>query len=253
MPRTIKIHGVDVPLTTEPSIMKPQMEALMASGLLERWAADIDPRFCVRTIRLQSIDLFGKRVGFVKFEADVTGRNADGSSDGEKVPDIVFLRGDSVAILVILECPRAHDDLAREIYQTEEYAVLTVQPRFAARSFAFAEIPAGMLDGSDNFVGAAAKELEQELGSDFKITFDELVPLGDAFFPSPGGCDERIKLFACVHKVSRAFVEELEGRHTGCLEENERITLKIVPLEDLANLPDAKSQLAYWRWRNDDL
>ena len=37
----------------------------------------------------------------------------------------------------------------------------------------------------------------------------------------------------------------MNGRCTGALDENEQITLQIVPLEDLLTYPDAKTLLAY--------
>jgi ADP-sugar diphosphatase len=50
---------------------------------------------------------------------------------------------------------------------------------------------------------------------------------------SPGGCDEFIRLFACVKSVTQDKLEELEGKLTGNLEEGETICLKIVPLDEV--------------------
>jgi ADP-sugar diphosphatase len=46
----------------------------------------------------------------------------------------------------------------------KDKTILTLQPRLAVPDFAFPEIPAGMLDGSGNFAGVAAKEIEEETG-----------------------------------------------------------------------------------------
>ena len=48
--------------------------------------------------------------------------------------------------------------------QDEKHVVLTIQPRIAAASLAFPELPAGMVDDSGTFAGAAAKEIKEELG-----------------------------------------------------------------------------------------
>ena len=54
--------------------------------------------YALREIQIQSIDRFGgKRLGFVKLTATVS------NDDGEKLPGSVFLRGGSVAMLVILQ------------------------------------------------------------------------------------------------------------------------------------------------------
>lgn len=55
------------------------------------------------------------------------------------------------------------------------------------------ECPAGMLDEDGNFIGVAAKELKEETG--LEIEEKKLIPLG-SIYPSPGGCDEEVILFA---------------------------------------------------------
>lgn len=46
----------------------------------------------------------------------------------------------------------------------EDKLLLTLQPRIAVPHLLFPELPAGMLDGSGNFAGTAAKEIEEETG-----------------------------------------------------------------------------------------
>jgi ADP-sugar diphosphatase len=48
--------------------------------------------------------------------------------------------------------------------QNEKHVLLTIQPRIPAASLAFSELPAGMVDDSGTFAGAAAKEIKEELG-----------------------------------------------------------------------------------------
>lgn len=129
----------------------------------------------------------------------------------------------------------------------ERYAVLTVQPRVPAGSLALAELPAGMVD-DDTFVGAAAKELKQELDltikeSEMECLSDMAKPADDgveggeklpeAMYPSPGGCDEHVTIFSYQKEVPRADLDKWRGKLTGLRAEGEKITLKLVPMKDL--------------------
>lgn len=134
---------------------------------------------------------------------------------------------------------------------TERYVVFTIQPRIAAGSLAFTEIPAGMLDGQ-TFKGSAANELKEEahltVKEDELINMSELALADDspgsdgsgegtseerteaAIYPSPGACDEFIPIFLCQKKLTRRHIEWLKGKATGLRNEGESITLKLVPL-----------------------
>jgi ADP-sugar diphosphatase len=63
-----------------------------------------------------------------------------------------------VAMMVILQ----PDDLPAGS-DKEKHVLLTVQPRIAAGSLGFCELPAGMVDAG-SFKGAAANEIQEELG-----------------------------------------------------------------------------------------
>ncbi|KAH0600087.1 hypothetical protein MHUMG1_01083 [Metarhizium humberi] len=214
-----------------------------------------DP-YSLRSITVQSFDLWGhERIGFIKVLASVS------NSAGEALPASAFLRGPSVAMLVML----VPDDAAPD--SDERYVVLTVQPRVPAGSLSFVELPAGMVDDAGSFRGAAAKEIEEELG--ITIHEDELVSLNDlaaevaghreeddgeglptAMFPSAGGCDEHITIFSCERRIPRSQLSEWNGRLTGLRSEGEKITLKLVPMKNLwmEGARDAKclGALALW-------
>ena len=83
-----------------------------------------------------------------------------------------------------------------------QFTVLTVQPRVPTGKYALEELPAGMLDMSGSFVGAAAKELQEETGIIVNekglIDLTEKAFKGTAYnhvYPSAGGCDEILRLF----------------------------------------------------------
>lgn len=225
----ILINGSPIPVIGSPGLSPELLAAAVASPKFVDWADSVDPSLVVSSVEIQSVDLFGKNVGFLKLKASVT-------KDGKFVPGICFVRGDSVAMLVILEC------------NGRLFSPLVVQPRMNMGSAMFEETAAGMVDGS-SFVGAAAKEIKEELGFDIPVT--DLVNLRlaacdteESVALSPGGCDEEMRFYAHQRSVTPAELVELQGKLTGELSEGEMITLKIVPLEYLWKVNDAKTILA---------
>lgn len=196
-----------------------------------------DP-FKLRFINVQSVDWFGsgegKRLGFIKFQAEITNDN------GESLPGAVFMRGGALAMLLILQ----PDDVpANE--DRDKHVLMTIQPRIAAGSLSFAEIPAGMLDDAGTFSGGAAKEIEEETG--LKVKADDLIDmtalalaeekddeqLQKGTYSTPGGCDEFIPIFLYQKRIARSELQEFQGKLTGLRGEGEKITLKVVKLENL--------------------
>lgn len=120
-----------------------------------------------------------------------------------------------------------------------------------------------MLDDGGTFVGGAAKEIEEETGLqvqqsellDMTCLASELTKgssdngetLQKAMYPSAGGSDEFMPLFLCQKRMPRKEIEGLQGKLTGLRDHGEKITLKVVPLEDLwkEGLRDGKT-LAAW-------
>ncbi|KAG5984539.1 hypothetical protein E4U55_004322 [Claviceps digitariae] len=213
-----------------------------------------DP-YILRSVTIQSFNRFGShRLGFVKIAASVS------NSAGESLPAIALLRGPSVAMLVMLipdDVPDGSD---------ERYVVLTVQPRVPAGSLAFVELPAGMVDDSGSFKGAAAKEIEEELG--LVINEEQLVCLSQlaenatkgsgaqeeqlpaAMFPSAGGCDEHVTIYSYEKRIPRPQLKDWSGRLTGLRSQGEKITLKVVHMKDVwkEGARDAKCLAAVALW-----
>jgi ADP-sugar diphosphatase len=205
----------------------------------------------LKAINILAVTFFGKNPrenpsprGFIYFKATIL------NEDGGDLPGIVFLRGDSVAMLMILK-PRDEPD--------ERWVIMTEQPRIPAGSLSFWEIPAGMLDRMGTFVGAAAKEIEEETG--LVVKEDELKDLtklalgsgsrteklSEAMYPSPGGCDESIHIYLWEKVVDRQELLSMKDKLTGLRRQGEMITLKLIRYEDIwkAGVRDAKS-LAAW-------
>jgi 8-oxo-dGTP pyrophosphatase MutT (NUDIX family) len=149
--------------------------------------------------------------------------------------------------------------------EEERYVLLTVQPRVAAGSLEFVELPAGMVDEGGSFAGQAAREIWEELG--MVIGEGELVSLSElagggggggkggeglaqGVYPSPGACDEYIPIYMHERRVPRAQLGEWTGKLTGLREDGERITLKLVRMRDLwkEGARDAKCLAAVALW-----
>lgn len=204
--------------------------------------------YTLRSITIQSVDFFGSRIGFVKLKAEIT----NDATPPQTLPGVAFLRGGSVAVLIILRPKDSRD---------ERWVVMTLQPRIPAGSLSFMEIPAGMVDKHKNFAGAAATEIKEETGLEIPqkelIDMTELAlentqaperkQLQSAMYPSPGGSDEFIPLFLWEKELDRQEIEDLRGRLTGLRTQGEMITLKLCNYEELwrEGARDAKT-LAAW-------
>ncbi|RID45563.1 hypothetical protein BRARA_I02286 [Brassica rapa] len=186
------------------------------SSLFKNWLRNLesetgilaDGTMTLKQVIIQGVDMFGERIGFLKFKADILDKES-----GHKVPGIVFARGPAVAVLILLE---SDDD--------ETYAVLTEQVRVPTGKVVL-ELPAGMLDDDEgDFVGTAVREVEEEIG--IKLKKEDMVDLtafldpstGHRIFPSPGGCDEEMSVFLyrlqveqAVFKMALAFCAMARG------------------------------------------
>ena len=233
-------------------ITEDQVKLSIESVPFKEWLENLNKQqnFILNSITFQSVDMFGPRIGFIKFKADVLKvvlreeRLSDGKvhqvKENKAIPNIVFMRGGSVAILVVLKSKETG----------KEYSILTKQARFPAGVDMFAEIPAGMLDGNGDFKGVAAKEMEEETG--LHIKSEHLIDLTEFAFAgkskgvylSPGGCDEFIRIFAYEKEVEEKFIQDLKGKLTGEEGSDEVIVLEIVEMEHLWRFPDAKGLIA---------
>ncbi|KAK6335759.1 hypothetical protein TWF730_003136 [Orbilia blumenaviensis] len=232
--------------------------------------------YSLRHLEVTNVVRFGtKKIGFLMLNAVV--KDAE---DKTSLPGAVLLRGPSVGILALLHPANTPKD--------NLYAILTLQPRIAGATTSMAEIPAGMLDDHGSFAGAAAKELEEEVG--ITISEDKLINLSelaiqasplldkddtkesiglanaspvsdspseevkkqnlDGLFSSAGLLDEVVTYHAFVHEIPEGELEEWQGRLTGLRDKGERITLKLVRFDDLWKATrDTKALCAWGLWK----
>ncbi|KAK6504455.1 hypothetical protein TWF506_002652 [Arthrobotrys conoides] len=286
MSSTITLPSIynSVPVEIPPHITLTQTELVQfpafkswISRLTSSLRSDNNPDgYTLRHLEVLSVVRFGKtKIGFLLLNAQV--RDAD---DKVSLPGTVLLRGPSVGILALLH-PEGTP-------KNNLYVILALQPRIAGATTSMAEIPAGMLDDHGSFAGAAAKELEEEVG--ITITEDKLINLSelaiqssplldkdetkesiglanappiserpdqetekqnlDGLFSSAGLLDEIITYHAFVHEIPEDELEQWKGRLTGLRDKGERITLKLVKFDELWKATrDSKALCAWALWK----
>ncbi|XP_011628421.1 nudix hydrolase 14, chloroplastic-like [Amborella trichopoda] len=103
---TIELCGKPVQIVAGNGLSESDFRNAIDSFLFKKWLRDLQSEsgilalghFTLKHVLIQGVDMFGRRVGFLKFKAEI----GDDYS-GKKVPGIVFARGEAVAILVLLE------------------------------------------------------------------------------------------------------------------------------------------------------
>lgn len=233
VPITTKQTSITLEIASRAIVSKPFQQWIENMECCNLSTADIE----VSSIEIQSVDFFGSKVGFIKIMVDC-------SLSGTRIPGICFLRGAGVGILIALRILDGDGE--------DTYSILVEQPRLPVGKI-IRELPAGMMDDNGNFSGVAAMELKEECGITVKeedlidlteLAFEEQQAFvantkgGDDFlfnglYPSPGGCDEFLRLMYYEHAVTRAELTELEGKLLGLREHGELIQLRVVKFNDI--------------------
>jgi 8-oxo-dGTP pyrophosphatase MutT (NUDIX family) len=226
--------------------LEDQMDALILAPKFINWLKKFDQdQIQVRSVTITDIDWFSatpnpQKLGFVKCSSEAYDYNT-----GKKImSNISFIRGDSVAILILVKV------LDKDENKDKQYVLLCEQQRLPIGRKA-REIPAGMMDAEGNIVSVVLKEVKEETGFDIKHK-NELQPLG-SYFASPGGSDEAIHLFAWTTSISESEFQKKQEKMYGLSEENEEIKLSFVELEEFRRktvyeIGDAKAEIALSRY-----
>jgi ADP-sugar diphosphatase len=196
----------------------------LTSRIFVEWLRSLE--IPIESCTVDAVDFRGKHsaetVMFVRLKVRTKGKPYD---------QIVQLRGNSVAMLIILSC------------EEERYVVLAEQLRLATGK-SMLEIPAGMIDNG-TFSGAAAKEIEEETG--LAVSAIDMVRLSrDPIYMSPGMQDEAIHFYLVEKKIEKKEMAALINKKTGAADEHESIVVTIEPLRNLEYNAgvDAKTHIA---------
>jgi ADP-sugar diphosphatase len=221
--------------------IQEQMHFIVQAPKLIKYINDLDLSVLdVKKVKVDSVKWFcapsaisPEKLGFLFMEVECINKET-----GQPVPGVVFLRGGAVAVYILVEV------------EGKNYVVLTEQVRVPCGR-KLLEIPAGMLDGSNNFAGVAMKEITEETGLKAP-NLNELIVLGDPVIPSGGGCDEFIQLFFWKTSVDADNLEKMKAKIFGAPDENESIRLVFIPEEEYeyklaTELEDVKAICAHFR------
>lgn len=219
-PKSNKNHqSIEIIFKTIPSL--EHMNKVLSSSKFKNWFLGNWRNEAVyhTMIHIDSFTMFGpNNVGFIYANG-----NFRYQEDDTHVPSISFLRGGAVAVLFLMRIPE----------KTGTYTLLVKQYRVPVAK-TFIELVAGMLDGSHNFCGVAAKEIKEETG--ISVIDSDLEPFC-SIAPSPGGCDEEIDIFTCRMNITQEAFDFLQNKLVLNREggENEKITLIMGEIDELYN------------------
>jgi ADP-sugar diphosphatase len=221
--------------------IQSQIGVIVQSPKLIKYIDELDLSILdVKQVRIDAVKWFcaphaitPEKLGFLFLEVECINKETR-----QPVPGVVFLRGGSVAVYIVVQV------------EGKNYVILTEQVRVPCGK-KILEIPAGMLDGSNNFAGVAMKEITEETGLRAP-NLDELIMLGEPIIPSGGGCDEFIQLFFWKTSVDRDNLEKMKSKIFGAPDENESIRLVFIPEEEyqhklMSEIVDVKAICAYFR------
>ncbi|XP_061982402.1 nudix hydrolase 14, chloroplastic isoform X2 [Populus nigra] len=110
--------GQPIQIIAAPGVSDSQFRTAIESSLFKQWLKNLESEngilatgsFLLKQVLVQGVDMFGQRIGFLKFKADIFEKET-----GQKIPGIVFARGPAVTVLILLSS------------EGETYAVLTEQ------------------------------------------------------------------------------------------------------------------------------
>jgi len=246
-------NGVQiVPLNAE---IEKSLDALTVAPKFVNWLQTIlnTGELIVQTVTVTDINWFSAKpdplkLGFVKCILT----DAVDAITGKKImSNIVFIRGNSVAVLIVVKVleKTAVQDITP--VQSKKYVLLCEQMR-APMGKKVKEICAGMTDAEGNIMSVVLKEVQEETGIQIKH-IEELWPLG-TIMPSPGACDELIYLYAYNTVMSKKEFEEKQQKLYGNAEEHEEIQLQFVEINEYENTVleetgDVKGECAFRRWK----
>lgn len=252
---SFEFRGEPIPVTKASTVTPGEAQMALECKQFTTWVARCEQTYGnkllkMHSVEIQSVDPFGKRgVGFVKVNAHCT-LIEGGVEHDHRMKGICFLKGDTVAVLVVLHCEDG-----------TVHSLLVEQPRVAIGQISALELPAGMLDAEEDYRNpsrAAVTVLELECG--IAVETKELVNLTElacqeatdaghlpypAVASSGGACDEFVRYFFIEKCVTVEQLKGLDKKMVAGKEFSEFIYLNVVPWEQLWKISgDSKTMIA---------
>jgi len=153
--------------------------------------------------------------------------------EGHRIPRCLILRGDTVVVIPVLHC-----------FEDGEIYTLMVKQRRIIDGNLSMEFPGGMLDpGIDDPANMAIIEVMEETG--IHVEKEEIHLLT----PTPlkvceSLMDEVVNFFYFEKHISHDFLNKVDGRHTGCHEDNEFLQVSVQNIKNVVKIPSFSSFVA---------
>ena len=143
--------------------------------------------------------------------------------EGHHIPRCVMICDNSVVIVPVLFC-KENDEI---------YTIMVEQRRIIDGGFAI-EFPSGGVGRTRDPKSMACQEIREEL--QINILPEELIPLAeDSIKVNPSFSGDVVDFFYFKKNVSISFLNEINGRSTGCHEDSEYIKVRVYKMEDVSN------------------
>ena len=184
-------------------------------------------------ITIEQIEVFGKisRNGTSLFTAllDCQLRTHEGIT----IPRCVVLRGDGAIAIPVLNC-----------VEDQTIYTLMVQQRREVDGRISTEFPAGTVEPTmEEPLTVAVQELEEELG--MVVLAEELQLLNPyPLKPDPSILSAIYHYFYFEREVTKAFLNKMDGRETGCHEDHEYMRVKVQKMSEVSQTNQSTFSLA---------
>jgi len=237
------INGVTVPVEYPQNSQKQSIEFILAAPKVKAYFENINPKhILVSKVTIFHHFMFGPHLGFVFMNLAATDKLT-----GKPLPGVVFLRGDAVACLTLVQN-----------IETGEISMLLLEQSRVPAGCKILEMNAGMVDeklGQERLV--MTKEAQEETGiviestgvktDDPRKQFNFLEKLGKAGM-SKGGCDENITFFWYMVQMTSEEITAMNGKHIvneeGETAEIIKLVMKKFTLANALSTGDAKAMCA---------
>lgn len=83
---SVAINGRTVPVHIPPSIGNEKWNVIRESKIFTDWSKNLNQDINVQNIHIQSLDLFGQKIGFLKMQVEAYYKE-------KKIPGVILLRG----------------------------------------------------------------------------------------------------------------------------------------------------------------